>query len=132
MSERLARLEPLRGRPRTDFDADPYLRDITERNLEIAAQCVIDICHRIISIEGARKPADYHGAILEMGDLNVLPVDFARELAPLAGFRNVLVHEYVGIDWEEVHSNLQRLEDLRRFGDLVRAWLRDRGESREK
>ena len=38
LSERLARLEPLRGRPRTDFDQDPYLRDIVERNLEVAAQ----------------------------------------------------------------------------------------------
>jgi hypothetical protein len=39
LSERLARLQPLRNRTRSDFGADPYLRDIAERNLEIAAQC---------------------------------------------------------------------------------------------
>jgi uncharacterized protein YutE (UPF0331/DUF86 family) len=54
----LARLEPLRGRARVEFDADPYLRDIVERNLEISAQCCIDICHRIISLENSRKPTD--------------------------------------------------------------------------
>ena len=44
LSERLARLEPLRDKPRSEFDQDPYLRDIVERNLEIAAQSCIDIC----------------------------------------------------------------------------------------
>jgi uncharacterized protein YutE (UPF0331/DUF86 family) len=50
LSERLARLHPLRARARSDFDQDPYLRDIVERNLEVAAQCCIDVSHRIISM----------------------------------------------------------------------------------
>jgi uncharacterized protein YutE (UPF0331/DUF86 family) len=59
LSERLARLQPLKDRARVDFDEDPYLRDIVEqRNLEIAAQCCIDISHRIITLEGAQKPVD--------------------------------------------------------------------------
>src|SRR5512138_3181481 len=102
LSERLARLEPLRDKSRADFDADPYLRDIVERNLEIAAQCCIDISHRIIALEQAAKPRDYYEAILRLGELGVLPAAMARQLAPLAGFRNILVHEYVGIDWDEV------------------------------
>jgi uncharacterized protein YutE (UPF0331/DUF86 family) len=104
LSERLARLQPLRDKTRSDFDADPYLRDIVERNLEVAAQSCIDISRRIISLKGARKPVDYYDAILRIGELNVLPADFARHLAPLAGFRNVLVHEYLTIDWDEVYK----------------------------
>jgi hypothetical protein len=34
LSDRLARLQPLTDKARGDFDEDPYLRDITERNLE--------------------------------------------------------------------------------------------------
>jgi hypothetical protein len=30
LDERLARLEPLKGKIRSEFDADPYLRDIEE------------------------------------------------------------------------------------------------------
>jgi uncharacterized protein YutE (UPF0331/DUF86 family) len=60
LSERLARLRPLQDKPRTAFDEAPYLRDIVERNLEIAAQCCIDISHRIISLENARKPTVYY------------------------------------------------------------------------
>ncbi len=119
----MARLKPLQSKNRSDFDADPYLRDVVERNLEVAAQCVIDICHRIITIENARKPVDYYEAILLMSELNVLPPEFARQLAPLAGFRNILVHEYLGIDWDHVYEKLINLDDLLAFGNYVRQWL---------
>ena len=99
------------------------MRDIVERNLEIAAQCCIDICHRIISLEDARKPADYYQAILLMGELGVLPPDFARSLVPIAGLRNILVYEYLSVDWDYFYDYLENLEDLERFANLVRHWL---------
>lgn len=126
LNERLARLTPLCERPRSDFDCDPYLRDIAERNLEVAAQCCLDICHRIIALEGARKPRDYRDAILRMGELGVLPPDFATQLAPIAGFCNILIHEYLLIDWDEVYQNLQNLDDLHQFVAYIRAWLQQR------
>ena len=126
LSERLARLAPLCDRPRADFSSEPYLRDIVERNLEVAAQCCIDICHRIIVLEGAQKPRDYHEAILRMGELGVLPPDFAEQLAPIAGFRNILIHEYLAVDWDEVYDNLSNLDDLSRFANFIRAWLAQR------
>lgn len=123
LNERLQRLEPLRMKPRSEFDTDPYLRDIVERNLEIAAQCCIDICHRIINLEGARKPLDYYEGFIILSEMGVLPVDFAKKIAPLAGFRNILVHEYLGIDWTHVYKNLKNLPDLVEFSEYIRAWL---------
>ncbi len=126
LSERLARLEPLRAKSRSEFDQDPYLRDIVERNLELAAQCVIDLSHRIIALTGAPKPQDYYGAILQMGELGVVPPEFARRLAPLAGLRNILIHEYLKIDWDEVYKNLKNLGEIEAFADYVRQWLNRR------
>lgn len=123
LNERLGRLGALRDKSRADFDADPYLRDIVERNLEVAAQCCIYICHRIISLEKAKKPIDYYDAILRMSELGVLDSEFARSFAPIAGFRNVLVHEYLGVNWDEVFDNLQRLDDVVRFAESVRIWM---------
>jgi uncharacterized protein YutE (UPF0331/DUF86 family) len=126
LNERLARLEALKAKSRSEFDADPYLRDIVERNLEIAAQCCLDICHRIISIEKALKPGDYHEAFLRMSELGVVPPEFARKLAPIAGFRNILVHEYIGVDWNEVYANLQKTSDLVQFAEYIREWVKGR------
>jgi uncharacterized protein YutE (UPF0331/DUF86 family) len=120
----LARLQPLEEKTRVEFNIDPYLRDIVERNLEIAAQCCIDICHRIINLENFRKPSNYYEAFLILGENDVLDEEFARKLAPLAGFRNVLVHEYVGIDWDQVFQNLHRLDELRIFSQQIKAWLK--------
>lgn len=122
----MARLQPFKDRARTEFDRDPYLKDIVERNLEIAAQCCIDISHRIISLENARKPADYREAILRLGELDVLPADFARHLAPVASFRNVLVHEYTSLDWDQVYQMLQQMKELEKFAKFIRDWLHQR------
>ena len=89
----------------------------------MAAQCCIDICNRIISIEEAPKPRDYYESIRRLGEVGVLPSEFARELAPLAGFRNVLAHQYLGVDWDEVYAHLHRLDELERFARHIREWL---------
>ena len=132
LHERLARLEPLRNRPRSEFDKDPFLRDIVERNLEIAAQCCIDISNRIISLEKAKKPQDYYEAFIRLGELNVLPAEFARNFAPIAGFRNILVHEYLGVNWDEVYKNLQEIDELAQFAEIVREWVLRRINESEK
>jgi uncharacterized protein YutE (UPF0331/DUF86 family) len=53
-------------------------------------------------------------------------MEYAQQIAPLGGFRNILVHEYLDIEWNIVYDNLQHLDDLARFAEYVRQWLRDR------
>lgn len=131
LSERLARLEPLRSRSLADFQEDAYLRDIVERNLEIAIQCCIDICNRIVALENLRKPADYYEGFVILGEAGILSMDFAKNIAPIAGFRNVLVHEYLKLDWELVFENLQKMDELAEFYGSIRQWLNSRGVKRE-
>ena len=77
----------------------PYLKKIVECHIEVAAQACIDIANRIISVEQLGKLRDASGAIEILGEIGVLPREFAQSLAPIAGFRNILVHEYLEIDW---------------------------------
>jgi uncharacterized protein YutE (UPF0331/DUF86 family) len=118
----LQKLRELQKKSRQEFERDAFLRDIVERNLEVAIQCCLDICQRIIALQQAASPDDYYGAVLKMGELGVLPPEFARKIAPMTGFRNVLVHEYVGIDWDQVYAVLQNLGDLEQFAEYVTAW----------
>jgi uncharacterized protein YutE (UPF0331/DUF86 family) len=123
----LKKLEPFRSKKKEELLSDTYLKDIIERNLQVAAQAVLDISNRIISIEGFEKPLDYYEAIIRLGEAGILPMDFAQTLAPLAGFRNILVHDYMEIDWDEVYNNLQQIQDLFKFMDHVKAWERQAG-----
>jgi uncharacterized protein YutE (UPF0331/DUF86 family) len=59
-----------------------------------------------------RRSETYYEAILRMGEVGVLPPDFARRLAPIAGLWNILIHEYLTVDWDEVYTNLAKLDDL--------------------
>ena len=126
LTECLLKHEPLKDKDKHEFLEYPYLRDIVERNLEVAAQACIDIANRIISVERLEKPRDYYEAILRLGEAGVLPADFAQHLAPLAGFRNLLIHEYLEIDWDEVYQNLQGLKDLYSFSDYIREWMKSK------
>jgi uncharacterized protein YutE (UPF0331/DUF86 family) len=127
LSERLAKLEPFKNRSLSDFQEDSYLRDIVERNLEVAAQCCIDICNRVIALENLRKPADYYEGFMILGEAGFLSIDFARDIAPVAGFRNILVHEYLQLDWALVFENLQRIDELAEFYGFIRQWLNSKG-----
>ena len=120
----LKKLEPFKAKKKGEIIRDPYMQDIIERNLEVAAQAAIDIANRIISIEGLEKPRDYYEAIIRLGEADVLPMNFAEKLAPIAGFRNILVHDYMDINWDEVYTNLHQLYDLEQFADYVRHWMK--------
>ena len=126
LNERLARLEPFTAKKREEFEKDPYLRDIVERNLEVAVQCCIDIGHRIITLENAQKPRDYYETFIRLGDLGVLPMDFVNDFAPVAGFRNILAHEYLSVDWNQVYLYLKKLDAFLQFAGFIRQWLREK------
>jgi len=120
----LKKLDPFKSKEKEEILQDPYLQDIIERNLEVSAQSVIDIANRIISIEDLEKPQDYYDAIMRLGEAGIIPLKFAQKLAPIAGFRNILVHDYLDIDWDEVYNNLHQLQDLSKFMTQIKKWMK--------
>ena len=122
----LKKLEPFKAKKKEELLQDSYLQDIIERNLEVAAQSVIDIANRIISIEGLEKPRDYYEAIKRLGEAGILALDFSEKLAPIAGFRNILVHDYLDINWDEVYNNLHQLNDISRFMEQIKKWMKQK------
>ena len=52
----------------------------------------------LIAETGAPIPDDYYSGFVAMGDLGILSAELAQRLAPSAGLRNRLVHEYETLD----------------------------------
>ena len=80
LNECLQKLEPLRKRPLAEFLTDAYLRDIVERNLEVAAQCCIDIANRIILI----PPPAYYAIRFTLFNHHPLSASSAAAIAPVS------------------------------------------------
>ena len=130
LSDCLKKLKPFESKDKKELLEDPYLQDIIERNLEVIAQSVIDIANRIISIEDLEKPLDYYDAIMRLGEAGILAPEFAKKLAPIAGFRNILVHDYLDIDWDEVYNNLHQLNDISEFMKRIKDWIKSKALSK--
>jgi uncharacterized protein YutE (UPF0331/DUF86 family) len=96
--ENLKALRPVRDMGREEYAGDIYKRKATERLLQELIEAAIDINTHILVRKGGEAPDDYYHSFIGMGDVAVLSRDLAERLAPSAGLRNRLVHEYDLID----------------------------------
>jgi uncharacterized protein YutE (UPF0331/DUF86 family) len=94
-----------------------------ERGLHLCAQNALDIATHLAAGAGRDVP-DYATAIVRLGELGVLPPDFARGFKHVAGFRNVIVHGYLDVDVARVHRFLnEELDEFVLFAQSVQAYL---------
>jgi uncharacterized protein YutE (UPF0331/DUF86 family) len=111
------------GRPLSTLLSDSDERWAVERGLQLCAQNVLDVATHLAASAGRDAP-DYASAIDVLGDLGVMPAEFAGRFRGIAGFRNVLVHGYLGVDIIRVHQVLNSgLDDFVEFARFVEAYL---------
>ena len=78
--------------------------------------------------QGRAVPQDYYGGFLALAELQILPEELARHLAPSAGLRNRLVHEYETVDDAKVLAAIQTiLERYPRFVQAIETFLTKSG-----
>lgn len=91
----------------------------------LALQASIDIATGIAVIKTPKRPDTYRETFHLLGRYSIIPDDLARDLAKLAGFRNLLVHEYAGLDLDQVYQILQtKWQTLDTFRILIRDFIR--------
>jgi len=132
--ERLAELhrhlEHLREiRPRVT-GPETLRRDLSLHNdvlFSLLSVCllVIDICGELASRRGDRFES-YADAIRALARDDRFPDQLVRSLERLPGFRNVLIHDYVGLDFDRVIEALDDLAPIEQFAEIVRT--RERAE----
>jgi len=110
-----------------DLQSNYELRSAIERNFQVAIEAAIDVSEMIISEEGAKMPETYREAFLRLGEIGVIPRDFSTRLAQMAGFRNILVHQYSELDLNRLLEFLKtKLDYLERFSGYIKEYLRSK------
>ena len=87
-----------------------------------AIEACLDVAQHLCASEGWGPPADNGDAIRLLGVHGVMDLHLADNMRRAVGFRDVLVHEYVGVDDAVVVRRLDDLGDLRDFVRAVSAW----------
>lgn len=107
-----------------DLEHDLERRLAIERALSQVVDLAVKInAHTVTSCEGD-APADYHTSFTAAGEHGVIDAALAARLAPSAGLRNRLVHEYEDIDLAVVAAALpDAVEGFRAYARAVADWL---------
>ena len=113
------RLEKLRGyrvdlAQWRDLALDEYLADrntryAVERLLHLIAEAVLDILDHLLSAKQEIVSDTYEDVLSNARRGGFLTEERYRGLRGLGGFRNVLVHEYVGLDHATVYRQMAKM-----------------------
>ena len=105
------------------LEQDYMLRWAVERGLHIAAEALFDTGNHILSGAFQEVCDEYREIPARLTSRGVISTATAARLGSLAGFRNVLVHDYATLDLRRVHAGLARLDDFEAFVADVESWL---------
>jgi len=126
LNQYLKYLHELRKSSPEEFREDFRISGATERYLQVAIECIIDIGNEIISSLQLRRPTRYRDIPHILSEAKIIPKDFAETIASMISFRNLLVHDYAEIDLELVYEFLQkRLQDFETFMKYITQWLKE-------
>ncbi len=108
--------------PILKFSANEILSDYTklrtlERDFQLIVDTVIDINTHIISSENLRAPEDATETFHILGEAKILPVEFVEKFSPVAGMRNIVVHDYEKVDVEKMINDIKK--DIGQFGEYA-------------
>lgn len=98
-----------------------------ERILERVITRAIDINSHIVAEAGGKDtspPKEYRETFLRLAELGIFPRDFAENIAKSIGTRNMLVHEYNNVDYNQIYQSLgDCLRDYEQYVDYLLAFL---------
>lgn len=87
-----------------------------ERYLYLAIQSTIDLAEAFISFKNFRKPTTFKESFQILEEEKIIDSQLADKLVGMAGFRNIVAHDYEEINYGIVYDILQnRLKDIEEF-----------------
>ncbi len=118
--EELQKLTPYRNMTLEQAAGDFLTQAAVERVLEKVITRGIDINRHIIGAIGThlRAPRKNRETFLHLAELALYPREFAEKIAPSAGFRNALVHDYNNLD--EATRNTKIGDAIKMYTDYAK------------
>lgn len=120
----LKQIREFTGMTLQDYISDWRTQRIVERTLQMMIETCADIANHIVSDRGMRAPTGYADTFSVLMENAVINPDLNTIMGKMAKFRNVVVHQYEGVDAEIVITILtKRLNDFERFREAILSYL---------
>jgi len=112
--------------PFDTFAQDKDIQYMVYHAMLLSIQASIDLATGIAVMKTPRRPGTYRETFHILGKFGVIPEGLAGEMSKLAGFRNILVHEYTDLDVTRVYSILTNdLKTMASFRTLVKEFVKE-------
>ena len=129
VAKKLAEIETYVRELRQLAQPEAIGRDLKEERfvlhtLQLAIQAALDAASHVVSDERLGEPERNRELFELLARAGWIPGELGSRLRDMAGFRNVLVHEYAAVDLAIVRDVVEnRLDDLLEFGAAMRTRL---------
>ena len=112
IAENLSALKTIENMSPEEYVKGVLKRKATEMLLQELIEAAVDINTHIIVQTGNTVPDGYFESFIMAGEKGIISADLAEKLAPSAGLRNRLVHEYDLLDHSLVLEAVKMAEKL--------------------
>lgn len=124
LKEYLEYLSGLKGVKPQELESNIEKRAIAERYLQLSIEVCVDVAEMIISDQRLPVPQTSVETIEILGKQGIINKEFAFDFAKSVSFRNILVHDYVEIDYGEVAQKINdRLGDFDRYAKEIASFI---------
>ena len=112
----LGRLRSLGSAAEADYLAEPGIHELAARYMHLAVEAAIDLANHWIADQGLRTPESNRDSFTVLEEAGEIEATLAERMRGWAGFRNVLVHDYIGIDHRIAYAAIRdELDDIAAF-----------------
>jgi uncharacterized protein YutE (UPF0331/DUF86 family) len=92
-----------------EYKSNTILKRAIDKQIEIIIGKAIDINNEIAKMLEKMYSTDY-SSFVDLAEFGIIDMDLALKIAPSAGLRNILVHEYEEIDDEKVYTSFNDIK----------------------
>ncbi len=119
----LYELEKYQGITVEEMENDLTKLWAVQHGLQLSIQVILDTGNHILAEKGI-SIKEYADIFPELARLGVIPKNYAENIKGMAGLRNLLVHEYTGIELERIAAFINNnLGDFNHFASYVLSYL---------
>lgn len=109
------------------FIADAKTLRATARSFELIAQSVVDVASHIVAQRRLGIPESYRDMIAVLEQHGMLDSRLSKSLQKLVSMRNLLVHQYLEVDYQLVFEAIpSAITDATEFVSGIRRLLKNR------